>query len=92
MRISELRNYIVRRYFSEVARRRALLVLGAPGIGKSVSIYEAAEQIAQKLGKKFICMRLRWKQGKFVISHDGEKEFFEVLNAPDNYFVLTDIR
>ena len=37
-------------------------------------------------------MRLRWSKGRFVIAHDGEKDFFEILNEPDNYFVLTDIR
>lgn len=31
MRISELKNYIVKRYFSPIARRRALLILGPPG-------------------------------------------------------------
>ena len=92
MRISEVKDYIVRRYMSPTARRVALLLLGPPGIGKSVSVYDAAEEIAQKLGRQFITMRLRWRAGRFVIASDGEREFFEVLNRPDEYFVLTDIR
>lgn len=78
----------------------------SPGIGKSVAegslmgpphliacqIYEAGEVIAKRLKKKLILMRLRWRNGKFVISTDGEKEFEEVLNDPEGYFVLVDIR
>jgi len=92
MRISEVKDYIVRRYMSPTARRVALLLLGPPGIGKSVSVYDAAEEIAQKLGRQFITMRLRWRAGRFVIASDGEREFFEVLNHPEDFFVLTDIR
>lgn len=92
MKISKLKEYIVRRYFSEVARRTSLLFIGPPGIGKSVAVYEAAEQIARRLNKKFLPLRLRWKGGKFVVDADGEKDVMEILNNPTAYFALVDIR
>jgi hypothetical protein len=92
LNVAKLRGYITKRYFSDVARRVSLLLLGPPGIGKSVAVYEAGEDIAKRLGKKFISMRMRWRNGKFVIDTDGEREVHEVLNNPNEYFVLVDIR
>jgi len=37
-------------------------------------------------------MRLRWHQGKFVIVEDGMKDIFQILESPEDYFVLVDIR
>jgi hypothetical protein len=92
MRIPNVKPYIVKVYFSKHAKKRALLFLGAPGVGKSISVYEAAEEIAKRLGKKFIKVKLRWKMGKWVIDEDNHRDIFEVLNSPDEYFVLVDLR
>jgi len=92
MRISQLSSYVVKCYESERARSRSFLFLGPPRIGKSTAIYEAAEILARKLHKKFVPFRLYWRHGRFVLSEDGYKDIFEVLENPEEYFILIDLR
>jgi len=81
LKISKLRPYIVRMYMkgSEIpGERTSALGLGEPGIGKSQSIKEAGQEIAQKVGKKFI---------------DYSDDYAdEILENPDKYFVFVDLR
>lgn len=53
MRINEIKRWLVERYFTG-ARRNAVAILGAPGIGKSTIVAEAGEEIAGREGKTFI--------------------------------------
>ena len=92
MKIHELKNRIIKRYMNERTRKGSMLLIGPPRIGKSTAVYEAAEEIAKRLKKKFIKMRLRWHQGKFAIVEDGMKDIFQILENPEDYFVLVDIR
>ncbi|RLC74352.1 MAG: hypothetical protein DRI61_16850 [Chloroflexi bacterium] len=92
MKIDQLKNYIVKRYFCERVRRDSILFLGPPRIGKSTAVYEGAAEIAKRLGKQLIMLRLRWRDGKFVVADDGLKEIFQIMESPENYFVLVDIR
>jgi MoxR-like ATPase len=96
MKIGQLKHYIKRHYFSKQRgeRRYGLLVLGAPGVGKSTAIEEAGREIAKQLGKTFIKVVVRWssKLGKFVINKEGEWEIEKVLADAESFFVFTDFR
>jgi hypothetical protein len=61
-------------------------------VGKSTASYEAAEEIASRLGRKLLPLRLRWRGGKWVIDDDNNVDIFEVLGHPEDYFVLVDVR
>jgi hypothetical protein len=96
MRIGELASYIVKHYFSprRSERRYGILVLGAPGVGKSMSIEEAGREIASKLQRQFLKVVVRWSAAKrkFVINTEGEHEIEEVLTNADKFFTFTDFR
>lgn len=96
MRIGQLKDYIVKHYFSSrrSERRYGLLILGPPGVGKSMSVEEAGREIAQKLGKTFLKVVVRWspRLRKFVINTTGEHEIEQVLAEADKYFAFTDFR
>lgn len=96
MRIGQLKKYIIKHYFSQrrTERKYGLLILGAPGVGKSTSVEEAAREIAKRMKKEFLKIVLRWhpKLNKFVINTEGEHEIEEVLVNAENYFVFTDFR
>lgn len=93
MRIGELSGYIERHYFSprREERRYGLLVLGAPGVGKTMGIEEGARRIAEKLKLIFTKVTVRWspKLRKFVIDTTGEHEIEKVLTEADKHFVYT---
>jgi MoxR-like ATPase len=96
MRIGQLKAYIVKHYFSprRSERRYGILVLGAPGVGKSMSIEEAGREIASKLQRQFLKVVVRWSstKRKFVINTEGEQEIEEVLTNADKFFTFTDFR
>jgi hypothetical protein len=96
MRIGQLQSYIVKHYFSprRSERRYGLLVLGAPGVGKSVTIDGAGHEIATKLQRELLKVVVRWSSTlkKFVINTEGEHEIEEVLANSNKYFVFTDFR
>jgi MoxR-like ATPase len=96
MRIGQLKDYIVKHYFSprRSERRYGILVLGAPGVGKSMSIEEAGREIASKLQRQFLKVVVRWSSAKrkFVINTEGEQEIEEVLTNTDKFFTFTDFR
>jgi MoxR-like ATPase len=96
MRIGQLKAYIVKHYFSprRSERRYGILVLGAPGVGKSMSIEEAGREIASKLQRQFLKVVVRWSPTfkKFVINTEGEHEIEEVLANANKYCAFTDFR
>lgn len=95
MRVSELTEYIVRHYFSNRRERRyGLLILGPPGIGKSMCVEEAGRRIAKRLNREFLKVVVRWspRLGKFVLNTEGEREVESVLREEGRYFVFTDFR
>ena len=81
MRTEQLKKFIIKYYMSGTLFRDfrySVMIFGPPGIGKSVTIYEAGEEIAKKLGKKFV-------EYTDDIAH-------EILSDPDKYFVFLDLR
>lgn len=74
MRISQLKDYIVKLY-TTTSERIPLLILGEGGIGKTTVVREAAQEIAKLKGKEFI---------EYTDEH-AEK----ILANPERYFVLT---
>ncbi|MEM2181010.1 MAG: hypothetical protein QXP32_09385 [Nitrososphaeria archaeon] len=96
MKISDLIKYIVKHYFSEnrKERRYGLLILGPPGIGKSMCIEDAGREIAKRLNREFIKVVVRWspRLKKFVINTEGEREIENVLIEENKYFIFTDFR
>lgn len=58
--------------------KTSVLLIGAPGVGKSTLVREAAEEMAEKLGKKFV--------------QYSDDVAFEVLDRPEEYFVYVDLR
>ena len=60
------------------AGRKSVLVLGPPGVGKSLTAYSLGRRIAKTLGKTFI---------------DYSDDVAErILSEPDKYFVFVDLR
>jgi len=96
MRIGQLQSYIVRHYYSRRRedRRYGILILGSPGIGKSMSVELAAREIAEKLELEFIKITVRWSSEKkrFVINTEGEHDIEQILNESEKFFVFTDFR
>lgn len=73
MRIPEIKEYL-----KTVEPVRSVLLLGAPGIGKSVMIREFAEEEAESLGLQFV-------------DYD-DRIFEEVMQNPERYYVFVDLR
>ncbi|MGQ9755948.1 MAG: ATP-binding protein [Desulfotomaculales bacterium] len=61
--------------------RRSVLLLGPPGIGKSVLVREVAEETARAAGKKFFAYE----------QSDGE-DVAGIYARPDRHFVFVDLR
>ena len=81
MRTEELKPFVVKYYLAGTVTngyRPSIMIYGPPGIGKSVSIREASEELAKRLGKMFV-------DYNDDIAH-------EILSEPDKYFVFNDLR
>ncbi len=80
MKIGKLENYLVKLYkVGAVNRlRQSTLLLGAPGIGKSLTCWKLARTLARIVGKEFI-------------DYDDDKAD-KILADPDKYFVFVDLR
>jgi len=72
--------------------RNSVLLIGAPGIGKSESVKQLAEKIAKSLDKKFVELEFRWENGEIVDYSAVFKKAINILRNPDEYFVLIDLR
>lgn len=80
MRISDLESYLAKVYKAGYGNRGrvSVLLLGAPGIGKSITCYSLAQRLAKALNKEFLDY------------NDDEAQ--KVLAEPDKYFVFVDFR
>lgn len=63
--------------------RRSALLLGPPGIGKSALVREAAEEIADMLGRRLV---------EYKRQHLDGIEPADVYARPDRYFMFVDLR
>jgi len=73
MRIPEIKEYL-----KTISPKRAVLILGAPGIGKSQVIREFAEEEAKRLGKEFVDY--------------SDDDYYDIIKEPDRYYVFVDFR
>lgn len=81
MRISALEDYLYKLYIRgniEGMGRPSVLILGAPGVGKSTCVDAAANRIAKALKRQYV---------KYSDDIAGE-----LLAEPDKYFPLVDFR
>jgi len=76
MKVSKLEDYLFNLYRTGV--RFSVLLLGAPGIGKSYSVYSLAKKIAKAMNREFV-------------EYDDDMAL-TMLNNPDRYFTLVDFR
>ncbi len=86
--------HIKRHYFREGRQERGygLLFLGAPGVGKSLNVDDAARAIAKQLGREFTKVVVRWSSEKKGFVINGGKGLEEVLADVGKYFIFTDFR
>ena len=75
--LEKVKKYIKEMYLK--GNRRSIILLGQPGIGKSETVRQLAQDLAQELNKEFI----------EIVDND---EAIKVLKEPEKYFVLIDIR
>ncbi|MEM2068397.1 MAG: AAA family ATPase [Nitrososphaerota archaeon] len=73
MRIPELKEYL-----KTIPTSRSVLLIGPPGVGKSVAVREFAEAEAQMLGLE-------------LIDYDDSK-YAEIISHPEKYYVYIDLR
>ena len=79
MKVGKVKNLILKLWEAEQdMEKTSVLLLGAPGVGKSTLVREAAEEYAEKHGLQFI-----------EYTDDVAKD---ILSAPQRYFVFVDLR
>jgi len=80
MNVSKLEDYLLRLYKAGAINhsRQAVLLLGPPGIGKSMTCWSLAKRIAKSLNKEFIDY--------------NDDEAPNILAEPERYFVFVDFR
>lgn len=79
MKVGKVGRALVALWESEKENEKtSVLLLGAPGVGKSTVVREAAEEFAELLGKRFI-----------EYTDDVAQE---ILSNPQRYFVFVDLR
>ena len=77
LRTPQVIQYITELYMVSKVKP-SILLLGPPGIGKSVGVKTAAQQIAKMLNKQFV-------------EYDDSK-YEEIMKSPNDYFVFVDLR
>jgi len=80
LKIGKLENYLTKLYKVGPINhtRQSTLLLGAPGIGKSMSCWKLARRLARAVEKEFV-------------DYDDDKAAM-ILENPDKYFVFVDLR
>lgn len=80
MKVGEVKTFLKNLWELEKdsQEKTSVLLLGAPGVGKSTAVEEAAREYAEKSGREFV---------KYT---DDVAQ--QVLSEPDRYFVFVDIR
>lgn len=78
MRTPKAKSYLVNHYREWETRQTATMLLGPPGIGKSQAVYEAAESIANELGREPVMYSD--EVGREILNSDEDDEYF-VLNS-----------
>ena len=72
--------------------RNSVLLIGAPGIGKSEGVKQLAQALAEINNKKFVEFEFKWEGGKLVDYTALFNRVLKVLENPEKYFVLIDLR
>jgi hypothetical protein len=81
VKVSEIRKYLRDVYFAEMdanGERTSILLIGKPGIGKSLATMLASQDIARELNKEWI-------------DYDDSLAL-QILENPEKYFVYNDMR
>jgi hypothetical protein len=91
MRIPLLKAKEVIKSLYRIGNRQPCLLLGAPGIGKTESIRQLASELAKENNKKFELLRFRYSGGKLHNYTIIYRKAIEILNNPENYFVLIEM-
>lgn len=80
MKVGKLEDYLIELYQVGVINhsRQAILLLGLPGIGKSMTCWKLARKLAKTMRKEFV-------------DYDDDKAAM-ILSEPDKYFVFVDLR
>lgn len=80
MKIGKLEDYLTELYKVGLVShsRQAVLLLGLPGIGKSMTCWKLARSLAKTMRKEFV-------------DYDDDKAAM-ILSEPDKYFVFVDLR
>jgi len=80
LKVGNLENYLLKLYRAGSINhsRQAVLLLGPPGIGKSMTCWSLARRLAKLTNREFIDY--------------NDDEATRVLASPDNYFVFVDFR
>ena len=80
MKVGKLENYLAKLYRVGAVNhlRQTTLLLGAPGIGKSMTCWKLARRLAKLTGKEFV-------------DYDDDKAAM-ILAEPERFFVFVDLR
>jgi len=80
LKVGKLENYLLRLYKAGAINhnRQAVLLLGPPGVGKSLTCWSLARRLAKLTGKEFVDY--------------NDDEAPKILEAPERYFVFVDFR
>lgn len=80
MKVGELSDYLIKLYKVGAInhQRPSILLLGPPGIGKTMSCWYLGERLASMLHREFIDY--------------NDDVAFKILSDPEKYFVFTDFR